>query len=51
MRAFFNDAEGFKIFVFVEFAAFGEAVFVQGVLNFARWLEGGYKDGNDAKNY
>ena len=28
MRAFFEDAESFEIFVAVEFASFGETVFV-----------------------
>ena len=39
MIGFFKNAESTKIFVFVEFLAFDEAVFGELVVDFARWAE------------
>ena len=50
MRTFFEDAEGFEIFVFVELASLGEAVFAESVLDFAGRTEVGSEDGDDAED-
>ncbi len=50
MRALFEDTKGFEIFVFVESSAFGEAVFVERILNFAGWSKDGNEDSNNTED-
>ena len=50
MSAFFEDAKSFVIFVFMEIAAFGETVFIEGIIDGAGWTKSGNEDGNDAED-
>ena len=50
MRIFFENAESFEIFKFVEFFAFFEAVFFKGVLDFTGRAGNGNQDSNNAND-
>ena len=50
MSVLFQNTERTKIFVFVQTIAFGEAVFVESVVDFAGWSGGADQNGDDA-NY
>ena len=50
MGAFFEDAEGFEIGIFVKIVAFEKTVFVEDVADFAGRTKGGDKNSDDTED-